>query len=123
MKRILFVAAFAATASAAAAQGVNVTLSEFKLAVSRDTVHAGAVTFKVSNEGAMNHGFFVRGPGVAKGTREIAKGESASLTVTLTPGTYDVYCPLADGSHKIAGMAKTIVVVAGDVAPAKKPAE
>ena len=119
MKRLLAIAALAAVSSVASGQSVTVTLTEFKLAVSKDTVQAGAVTFKVTNDGAMNHGFYVRGPGVAKGTREIAKGESASLTVTLSPGTYDVYCPLADGSHRQAGMAKKLVVVGG--AQAKKP--
>ena len=119
MKRFLFVAAIAASASAASAQGVNVTLTEFKLTLSRDTVAAGSVTFKVSNQGAMNHGLYVRGPGIAKGTREIAKGEAATLTLTLAAGEYDVYCPLADGSHRQAGMAKKLVVVGG--AQAKKP--
>jgi hypothetical protein len=41
----------------------------------------------------------------------------------LKPGTYEVYCPLADLSHKKAGMSKTLVVVAA-AAPAatkKKP--
>ena len=112
MKKLLAVAALAVISSAAAAQGVPVTLTEFKLEFAKDTVQAGAITFKVTNNGSMNHGFYVRGPGVAKGTREIAKGESASLTVTLQPGSYEIYCPLADGSHKIAGMTKKLVVVA-----------
>ena len=121
MKRLLFaVVALAASASVASAQGVSVTLSDFKLELTKDTVQAGSVTFKVTNHGAINHGFYVRGPGVAKGTREIAKDESATLTVTLQAGTYDVYCPLADGSHRQAGMEKKLVVVGG-AAPAKKP--
>ena len=123
MKRHLIVAALAASSSIAAAQGVTVTLSEWKVDLSRDTVQAGSVTFRVSNDGSMSHSLYVRGPGVAKGTRDIAKGESATLTVTLTAGTYDVYCPLADGSHKMAGMAKTLVVVpaAAPAPPPKKP--
>ena len=119
MKRLLAAAAIALVSSVASAQAVTVTLTEFKMALSKDTVQAGAVTFKVTNSGQMSHGLYVRGPGVAKGTREIAKGEAASLTVTLTAGEYDVYCPLADGSHRQAGMSKKLVVVDG--APSKKP--
>ena len=123
MTRLLIVAALAASSSVVAAQGVNVTLTEFKLGLSRDTVQAGPITFRVSNGGQMNHAFFVRGGDLAKGTKDIAKGESAVLTLTLKAGTYDVYCPMSDGSHKMAGMAKTFVVVAGaaPAAPAKKP--
>ena|SRR5579862_1013107 len=122
MTRILLVAALALTSSVAAAQPVAVTLSEFKLAIARDTVKAGPVTFKVKNAGTMNHGFYVRGPGVDKGSKEIPAGEEASLTVTLKPGSYDVFCPLSDLSHKAAGMSHTVVVTPGDApAPAKKP--
>ena len=119
-RRLLIVAAIAASASAASAQGVDVTLTEFKLGLSRDTVKAGPVTFNVSNGGTISHGFFVRGNGIAKGTKELPKGESAHLTVTMKPGTYDVYCPLSDGSHRQAGMAKKLVVLPGD-APAAAP--
>ena len=121
MTRLFIAAAFATSASVAAAQGVTVTLSEWKVTLSRDTLKAGVVTFRVTNGGAMNHAFYVRGAGVDKGTRDIAKGEAASLTVTLKPGTYDVFCPLAEGTHKMAGLSKTVVVVPADApAPPKK---
>ena len=120
MNRFFIGAALAVSSSVAAAQGVAVKLTEWKLDMPKDTVKAGAVTFNVSNAGSMSHGFYVRGPGVAKGTRDLAKGESASLTLTLKTGTYDVYCPMSDGSHKLAGMSKTLVVVAAPVAAAAK---
>ena len=119
MARLAAAFALVVTASAARAQAVTATLTEWKIALAKDTVAAGPVTFRVSNAGSMNHGFYVHGPGVDKGTRELAKGESATLTVTLKAGTYEIYCPLSDGSHKMAGMTKTLVVVAA--APAKKP--
>ena len=122
MKRILFVAALAALSSVAKAQSVPVTLSEWKVEVGHDTVKAGAVTFKVKNAGTMTHGFYVNGPGVQKGSHDIPAGESTSLMVTLKPGTYDVYCPMSDLTHKMAGMSHKIVVIAGDApAAAKKP--
>lgn len=124
MNRILFVAAFAVTSSVASAQSVPVTLSEWKVDLGRDTVKAGAVTFRIKNTGTMTHGFYISGPGVDKGAKEIPAGQEAPFTVTLKPGTYEVYCPLADLTHKMAGMTKKIVVIAADAAaPTKKPGE
>jgi len=120
----LFIAAagLAALSSLARAQAIPVTVSEWKVELAHDTVRAGAVTFRVKNEGTMVHGFQVEGPGVDKGTPQIAAGESASLTVTLKPGTYELYCPMSDLTHKAAGMVKKLTVTGG-AAPAapKKP--
>ena len=118
MTRLLIVAALTVSASVSAAQPVPVRLSEWKLWAARDTVTAGPVTFRISNEGSMNHALYVRGEGVDKGTKEIASRQSASLTVTLKPGTYELFCPMSDESHKMAGMSKTLVVKAGPAAPA-----
>ena len=120
MKLIAVVAALASFSSVAAAQAVPVTLNEWKVQLTRDTVSAGAVTFRVKNEGSMLHQFQIEGQGLDKGTTQITAGQSASLTVTLKPGTYEVYCPMSDMSHKMAGMKKTITVVAAPAAP-KKP--
>lgn len=117
MTRLLIIATLAATSSVATAQSVTATLSEWKIELSRDTVRAGAVTFQVNNSGQVTHGFQVLGNGVDKGTREIPARQAQSLTVTLKPGTYDVFCPMSEGSHKQAGMARTLVVT-----PADKPA-
>jgi plastocyanin len=116
MKRILALAAFVATSSVAQAQPVAVTLSEWKLKMSRDTVGAGTVTFRVNNTGSVGHTFYVLGEGVAKGTRDIGPKQSATLNVTLKPGTYEVYCSMSDDSHKLAGMKGTLVVISADSA-------
>jgi plastocyanin len=124
MTRIFIAAALAASSAVATAQSVAVpvTLSEWKVELARDTVPAGSVTFRLGNRGTITHGFFVRGDGVAKGSREIPAGESASLTVTLKAGTYEVFCPMSDNSHKAAGMVKKLVVTDRTTpAPAKKP--
>jgi plastocyanin len=123
MNRILIVAALAVSASLATAQAVNVTLSEWKVGLDRDTVPAGSLTFRVKNSGTMTHGFYVRGEGVAKGSREIPAGQETALTVTLKPGTYELYCPLSDLTHKMAGMSRALVVTADDKpAVLEKPA-
>ncbi len=120
MIRILIAGTFAAWSSVATGQAVSVTLSEWKIALERDTVRAGSVTFRVNNTGSMNHAFTVRGEGVDQGTREIPARQSATLTVTLKPGTYDVYCPMSEESHKMAGMARKLVVTSGDTPAAPK---
>ena len=120
MKRILFVvAALAATSAAASAQAVNVTLSEWKLVSTRDTVPAGRVTFQVTNSGSMTHSLYILGDSVDRGTRDIPARQTASLTVTLKPGTYELFCPMSEETHKKAGMTRKLVVTAGD--PPKKP--
>lgn len=118
---VVALVALTAVAPAAGAQAVPVTLQEWKIGLRRDTVRAGNVTFRVSNAGLMNHAFYVRGEGVEKGSREIPAGQAASLTVALKPGTYEVFCPMSDESHKKAGMARKIVVVPTDTAARKVP--
>jgi plastocyanin len=123
MTRMLIAAGLlAAFSSVATAQAVPVNLSEWKVQLGRDTLRAGPVTFRVKNDGNVPHGFQIEGEGLDKGTPQIAAGQSASLTVTLKPGTYEIYCPLAEQSHKMAGMLKKITVVAGEAGAApKKP--
>jgi uncharacterized cupredoxin-like copper-binding protein len=85
-------------------------------------VHAGTVKFNIQNDGSTTHGLYIRGEGVDKGSREIPAGQSASFSVALKPGTYEVFCPMADLSHKKAGMTtKLHVVAAPQGAAAKKP--
>ena len=121
--RLLVLLAVAAFSSTAAAQSIPVTLSEWKVKLGRDTVPAGKITFQVKNEGTMTHGFFVRGNGVQQGSPDIPVGQSGTLTLTLKPGSYTVYCPLADLSHRKAGMMTTLVVTGADApaAPKKPP--
>jgi len=124
MTRLFIVAAaLAALSSAATAQSVPVTLSEWKIELPRDTVHAGSVTFRLKNEGNMVHGFHVTGPGVEKDAPQIAAGQSLSLTVTLKPGTYELYCPMAELTHKQAGMVRKLTVIAGEAPAAPKKPE
>jgi len=118
MTRMLIAAGLVAiVSSAATAQSVPVTLAEWKVQPARDTLQAGSVTFRVKNDGNVVHGLQIEGEGVDKGTPQIAAGQSGTLTVTLKPGTYELYCPMAENTHKMAGMSKKITVVAA----AKKP--
>ena len=89
------------TTAAPAAQTVDATESEFKIALALP-VHAGKVTFDVKNDGNIPHDLVVEGNGVKAKTPLLDGGQSKTLEVDLKPGTYDVYCSVP--GHKQAGM-------------------
>jgi len=90
---------------------VSAKLSEWKVTLSEHTVAAGTVTFTVANVGSIPHAFEVEGAGIEQETPVIQPGSSATLTLTLKPGTYDVYCPVGEASHKKLGMETHLKVV------------
>lgn len=87
---------------AGAATSVNVTAgkpSELKFTLSKSSVKAGRVTFRVTNRGSLKHDFRIAG----KKTKLISKGKSASLTVTLKRGRSRYVCTVpghADGGMR-----------------------
>ena len=90
---------------------VSAKLSEWMIQLSEGTVPAGQVTFTVKNGGTIPHAFEVEGNGAEQETPLIQPGASAALTVTLKPGTYEVYCPVGQDSHKKLGMDTHLKVV------------
>jgi uncharacterized cupredoxin-like copper-binding protein len=84
--------------------------TEFKLDPSSVQVdQAGTVTFRVTNDGAVDHALEVDGQGVEEETETIKPGESAELTVDLSKeGSYEIYCPI--GNHRDMGMEGTLTV-------------
>jgi plastocyanin len=90
---------------------VSANLSEWTIQLSEGTVPAGQVTFTVKNGGTIPHAFEVEGNGAEKETPLIQPGASAALTLTLKPGTYEVYCPVGQDSHKKLGMDAHLKVV------------
>src|SRR5512146_3507891 len=90
---------------------VSAKLSEWKVELSQGAITAGSVTFTVTNAGSIPHAFEVEGQGIEQETAVIQPGSSATLKLTLKPGTYDVYCPVGAGSHKHLGMETHLRVV------------
>jgi len=90
---------------------VSAKLSEWAIQLSEGTVPAGQVTFTVKNGGTIAHAFEVEGNGAEQETPLIQPGASAALTLTLKPGTYEVYCPVGQDSHKKLGMDTHLKVV------------
>lgn len=71
---------------------------------------AGAVSLVMMNPKTTGkqHGIAVEGNGVDKDGPIVAAGSTSTVTVTLKPGTYTFYCPVA--AHKKAGMKGVLTV-------------
>jgi plastocyanin len=102
--------AHATTASgvAPAATQVNVTETEFSIAMP-STLAAGSYTFAVRNTGTATHDLVVSQNGRDVATsRTIPPGGSTSLSVTLQRGSYVFYCSI--DAHRAHGMQLTVRV-------------
>jgi len=92
---------------------IQVNETEMSLDPSEITLQQpGAYVFRAVNVGNVVHSLRIEGNGIEEQeTRDIEPGESADLTVTLGPGTYELDCPV--GNHEELGM-RGSVTVAGD---------
>jgi uncharacterized cupredoxin-like copper-binding protein len=96
---VLAVTPFAgAHSSSAKATTIKVTAKEYKFILSKKSAPHGKVVFKVVNKGVIAHDFKIAG----KKTKLLAKGKSATLTVTLKKGKHP-YIYTVD-SHAKLGM-------------------
>jgi uncharacterized cupredoxin-like copper-binding protein len=104
------------TTTTAGPQGVTVQVTEreFKIALASTELKAGTVTFEVKNVGKVQHDLAI--VGMKEKTKLISPGASSNLTVTLKPGTYELYCSVP--GHKAAGMDVKITVGPTGVQPA-----
>lgn len=91
---------------------IHVPLTEWSVVVSQGAVSPGTFNFHAMNQGAHTHAFEIEGNGQEWKSDPIPPGGTATLTPTLTVGTYEVYCPIVDsnGNHKERGMRTTFVV-------------
>ncbi len=101
-------AASSSGTSSGGGQDVQATLTEFTITLSTPTLKAGHVRFNVQNTGKFNHALEIAGQGIDKKTDNLSAGQSGTLDVDLTPGSYQVWCPVSN--HKDRGMLTTITV-------------
>jgi uncharacterized cupredoxin-like copper-binding protein len=95
----------AQTTTAAPSATVQVTETEFRIALSGYNARARKFTFDVKNAGQIAHDLAIRG---GPKTALIQPGGTATLTATLKPGRYHLYCSVP--GHEQAGMKVDIVV-------------
>jgi uncharacterized cupredoxin-like copper-binding protein len=102
--------ALPAAAHKSAAKATVVTViagkpAEFKFKLSKLKVPHGAVTFKVTNSGALPHDFKIG----TKKTPLLTPGQSKSITVTMSKaGKFPFLCTVS--GHAAAGMKGTLTV-------------
>ena len=87
---------------------VDISETEFALDPDEATVAAGDVTFALTNDGSLPHNLEVEGNGVEEVSETMDPGGSTDLTVSLEPGTYELYCAIGD--HAAQGMEGTLTV-------------
>jgi hypothetical protein len=102
--------ALAAPAIAAAPARLLVSAKEFRLTLSRASIKAGPAVVQLVNDGEDDHNLRLRR---LAGTRvyripTVAPGDVGELRAKLLPGTYKVWCSLAD--HAALGMRTKLVV-------------
>jgi hypothetical protein len=83
---------------------VQVTLSEWKVSLTPKVIPPGPVVLEVTNSGTIPHALEIEGHGLEQSTSRIMPGATARLTLDLRAGTYEAYCPVGAGSHKMLGM-------------------
>jgi uncharacterized cupredoxin-like copper-binding protein len=83
---------------------INVNAFEFSFTFSQSSAPAGIIHFVVKNTGTQEHDLSIAG----QGTPTIEPGQSATLTVTLNPGSYNYACTI--GEHATFGMQGTFTV-------------
>ena len=85
-------------------QRVQVTALEFEYRLSRLSVRQGPALIELVNYGDDEHDLFLRRVGGTKTwkLRKLLPGSRATLSVRLRPGTYRLWCAVAD--HRTRGM-------------------
>jgi uncharacterized cupredoxin-like copper-binding protein len=98
-----------ATNGASSEQTFSISESDFTLMPPTVTIDApGTYTFEATNDGGVDHALEIEGNGIEEETETIGPGESASVTVDLESGTYEMYCPISN--HRDLGMSGEVTV-------------
>jgi uncharacterized cupredoxin-like copper-binding protein len=100
------------TSTAAGATKITVDETEFKITLSQSTFTPGSYEFAVKDAGKFPHNLVISGPGVDNQKiptgSPLGAGQSATATVALQAGSYELYCGVP--GHKEKGMDMTIQV-------------
>lgn len=87
---------------------VEVKLTEFGIDMPA-SLPPGKTSFRISNAGSAAHNFEIEGNGIEqKFDENLQPGETKALQINLRPGSYHIYCPVAD--HESKGMSLQLTV-------------
>ena len=106
-----------ATETSTAAQGKpleTVSLTEDEYTIRPDSItleRPGIYEFEVRNTGQVAHALEIEGQGIEVETETFGPGRSAKLKADLKPGSYKLYCPVAN--HEQLGMTGRLTVRGG----------
>lgn len=91
---------------------VRVTLTEWALIPARISVPAGrTIRFLAVNAGVLPHAIAVEGDGISVESDTVGAGQVAPLEIVFAAaGTYDIFCPVGDGQHRVLGQEGIVVV-------------
>lgn len=99
-----------ATSTPGAGTRITVTETEYSIQLPSTTLKPGTYTFAVDNAGGDPHDLVIKGPGVDEARTPVLQGGSkGEVSVTLQPGSYEVWCSV--GNHRERGM-ETMLTVA-----------
>lgn len=88
---------------------VQVVMIDNELELPTTEFSPGTYRFVAEQHGENPHALSIEGPGVSETTPEVPGGDGTEeLTVTLEPGTYELWCPVP--GHREDGMEATIEV-------------
>jgi hypothetical protein len=89
---------------------LRVELRDTRIDVSPHTVASGKVVFEIVNEGQLEHGVRIVGPGTDDQSDEfLVPGQRRTVPIKLGEGTFRIFCP--DGNHADLGVWAQFVVV------------
>src|SRR5215831_15026573 len=117
MRGLIAVAALAGIAvlahpsgsSATTSTAVGVSEREWSVSLGRLKAPHGRITFYVTNFGQDDHNIMIRKHGYTYGfTGRVPSGGHATITTTLRPGTYSVFCHIP--GHRELGMIARLTV-------------
>jgi hypothetical protein len=96
-------------ATADAPEVVEVSLTDTSVTLRPALVGKGKIALDLVNEGDLEHGLSVVGPGVDESSDEfLVPAQRRRMWVKLGPGRFRVFCP--DGDHAARGVSAELVV-------------
>jgi iron uptake system component EfeO len=98
-----------ATDAVVQTSSIAVVADEYAFQPEAITVPAGEVTFKIDNQGSLEHEFeILQGDRVVDEAEDLIPGLERDLVVKLQPGEYQFVCRIDD--HEQRGMTGTLTV-------------